>query len=55
MHPEGVPLFLAVNECDPFRVGEWGSLSRGPGVTRRAEVCDPFRVEDGAEKDANNG
>jgi hypothetical protein len=31
MHPEGVPLFLAVNECDPFRVG------------------------DGAEKDANNG
>jgi hypothetical protein len=56
MHPEGVPvLFGAIEKCDPYRGRGGGGVACCPGVARRAEECDPFRVEDGDEEDANHG
>jgi hypothetical protein len=43
---KGCHSFTAGHEFDPL----WGrtvAARRGPGVIRRADECDPFRVENG--------
>ena len=54
MHPEGVQLLCVGEEgVRPLQGRGVGEACRSPGALRRADECDPFRVEDGGEADAN--
>ena len=54
MHPEGVPVFPATQRgVRPLQGRALGRRAVSPGALRRADECDPFRVEDGEEADAN--
>lgn len=54
MHPEWVPLLCATEErVRPLQGRDMGWVHGGPGVARRADESDPFRAEDGEDKDAN--
>jgi len=53
MHPEGVPLFVTDKRVRPLQGRGMGEGVPCPGALRRADECDPFRVEDVEDEDAN--